>query len=516
MASLIVASALLGLPSGAPAGFQTGLDWIPRVNPSAPTEWNAAISATGANIIRRQIAWSTLAPTRPNNELDQNDPSYRWSELDWVVRRANAMGKKVLLNVYIAPTWAEGPGRPNTGFGPCSSGQIAGENPPCIGSWKPDPQAFGRLAAVLATRYSGNTPDPLDPAVKLPRVSLFEPWNEPNYKMFLTPQCTKGSIGRNSVCSSGGRVVAVEMYRALLNSFYDGAKSVQPDAKIIAGAFGPYGNSSQGFELEPQAFARALMCLGGTPSAPKALTAGTCPVKAKFDILSFHPYSVLNTPRAKAWSADGATLGNTPEVRAALDLAVSKKTILPAGSKDLWATETGFFSCPPCDPAGRGLAVAAAADYTAEMLYRLWSWKVQAVFWFGMLDDPPKSGTPGTASGWPAGLYYHSTSAASLLPKPALAAFRFPVFAAKSGAKAFGWTRSPCTVPGAKLTFQALNVRSGKPTTVATATIPAGSDGVVKTPTWAIPASTGSVRVTVSGSGCASETSIAMPISSIP
>src|SRR4029077_16662423 len=81
-------------------------------------------------------------------------------------RAASARHMQVLITVFGAPTWAEGKNRPSSAP---------------LGTWKPDPHALGQFAQALAKRYSGSFQG-------LPRVSLFEVWNEPNLSVNLTPQ----------------------------------------------------------------------------------------------------------------------------------------------------------------------------------------------------------------------------------------------------------------------------------------------------------------------------------------
>lgn len=512
IAAIVAFLAIAAASPAADAAFRTGVQEykFPR-SPYTTEQAGGILARTGGSVDRVLLEWSAAAPTRPVDGTDPSDPAYRWSKFDEAARIAEAMGGELLLSLYSAPTWAEGANRPTTGYGPCAQGDVAGKTPPCVGSWKPDPVAFGQFGTALARRYSGSTPDPLRAGRLLPRVRLFEAWNEPNYKMYLSPQCSSGYIARESKCTANGRVTVIGMYRTMLNSFYDGVKSAQPTAVVSVGGLGPYGASSQGYEVEPQYFARSLMCLGGTPAAPTLLASFSCPVKAKMDALAFHPYTVVDTPTTKAWSRDGAALGNSVEVRRALDFAVAKKTILPAGQKELWATELGWFTCPPCDYKGRGLSSRTAAASTAEMLYRLWAAKASVAIWFAAIDEG--CFTPGcTHSNWPGGLFYYANPLTDAAPKPALQAFRFPSFSVKSGTKAFAWAMSPCRVTGAKVSFQALNSRTSQLTTVATATLGAGSDGVVKTAPWTIPANTKDIRASVSGAGCSAETSVALPI----
>src|ERR1700704_393833 len=43
----------------------------------------------GVNVLERQLSWSTVASSRPNNPTDPTDPAYRWpADLDGAMREA--------------------------------------------------------------------------------------------------------------------------------------------------------------------------------------------------------------------------------------------------------------------------------------------------------------------------------------------------------------------------------------------------------------------------------------------
>ena len=126
-----------------------------------------------AELVRIDVLWRRfVGSSRPSNPRDPADPAYDFSRLDAAVRDAERRGLKVLFTVFLAPDWAEGPGRPD-GLRP--------------GAWRPNPAEYGHFGSALATRYSGSFPDP-DGAGTLPRVRYFEAWNEPNVQGFLAPQ----------------------------------------------------------------------------------------------------------------------------------------------------------------------------------------------------------------------------------------------------------------------------------------------------------------------------------------
>ena len=310
-------------------------------------------------------------------------------------------------------------------------------------------------------------------------------------------------IVSGSKFSSGGSIVSTTAYRTLLNAFYAGIKSVNPDAIVSAAGMAPSTGSSQGAEIGAQPFLQALMCL---KKSGTRLVANTCPTKATLDAISFHPYTFAGTPTSGLGKGVAAGLGESPELRALADAASRLNTILPAGRKELWATEFGWITNPPGRPTSGsrspGIAPELAGDYTSETIYRLWSWGVDRATWF-RLADVYDTWSPYY---FPGGLYFYPNGIFdpnAMTGKPSLAAFRFPVFAVKAGSKAKAWALSPCRAAGTSVRFEALSRGSWRQ--VATKA-PAG-DGATQTSTWTIPASTTFVRAVTQGPNCTSETS---------
>ena len=454
------------------------------------TWWEGALSASRASTLRLVINWSAVAANRPADARNPDDPAYNWRQPDAAVRLAARSGGEVLFAVQKAPLWAEGSGRPKTGYGP------SGDEPPWPGSWKPSATELGKFGAAIAKRYNGFSEDPLNPSETLPRTRLFEAWNEPNYKMYLTPQILGEGAKR--------KVVAMDIYRKLLNSFYEGVKSVQPDALVSVAGLGPYGSSSQGQEIQPQGFARSLLCLTG--AATKLRKSPTCRLRSKLDAISIHPWSLFGAPRVKAIDPDGGAFGNTPDFKELLDFAAKKRTILPAGPKQLWVTEFGWITNPP----GRlvadgsrnavGIRPRLAAAYTSEAIYRMWRWGVSEAIYFNLRD---KEQFPSGLYFWPAG----STTATEATPKPSLTAFKFPLMAVgRRGQEGSAWAISPCRGDGASVSIQFAT--RGRWTSAATFT--PDPSGMVDERVM-IPAAAESVRGVATGPECSAR-SVVMSI----
>ena len=498
--SCLIALFSAAAPSTAAADFKIGIDANLDLTTADATNLTPLVGATNASVFRTLASWSAIAPTKPAHPTDPNDPAYRWSWIDKAARIAASNNADTLLSVLHAPAWAEGPNRPTTGYGP------TGTQAPFGGSWAPDPDALGAVATAIAKRYDGTTPDPLNPGSALPRIHLFEAWNEPELKRFLTPQCSRGAMQKNGSCSKRGRIVVTDNYRTMLNSFYAGVKLVQPDATVSIGGLAGGASSSEGPEIAPLRFLRALLCLSEGPvrGSLVAKDSASCPVKANFDAVSYHPYTLFGKPTTKSPTKDGLVLGDTPRLTSTVQFAVDNGTVIPAAPKEIWASEFDWLTCPPCAVSHstgklRGLPESTAAAYTSETFYRLWSWGVSKAVWFDLIDDLR----------WPAGgLYANSGGSLEPTPKLSLRALSFPVFSAKTKGGAFAWALSPCRSADDTVTFQVksgsnwVDVASGSP----------GSDGSLRTETWAIPRRATLLKAIASGPSCEATTSLPVTI----
>jgi hypothetical protein len=356
------------------------------------------------NIVRINISWSTVAPTPPANPTQPADPAYRWANVDAAVRAAADRGQRILLSIFEAPAWAEGPNRP----------QPSDESP--SGSWKPNPAAFGDFAQAVATRYSGQFP--AAGAAALPRAGYLTAWNEPNLTDYVTPQSVRGKL------------FAPDHYRKMVNAFSDGvARSANPTAEVIAGATSPYGDAVGGRRTRPLQFLRDFLCLKENLKAQKACPGG----KADFDILSHHPITISGGPGRSAIHPDDAAMPDFKHVVRTLR-AAEKRNAVKGNRHPAWATEFWWETNPP-DPA-HGVPLQKHARWVQESLYSLWKQGASAAIWFLILDeDPGDDGSGGLQSGH---FFFDRTQ------KPAFQAFRFPFVADRiSRRKVNVWTIAP-------------------------------------------------------------------------
>jgi hypothetical protein len=353
--------------------------------------------AANASLVRIPVNWRDLVQANPPagfQAADPASPAYRFARIDAAVSSVSAAGLQALLVVSHAPAFAEAPNRWPYAF---------------PGSWAPSPAALRDFAAALARRYDGTFPDPLDPGRALPRVHLFQAWNEPNLARYLEPQW----IARGRRWSAFSPL----LYRQLLNAFYAGVKSVAPTDTVVAAGIAPEGEAEGVGAMAPVTFLRDLLCLEG------------CSERPHFDVLAFHPLSVWD-PNVPAASALDAGISDIAKITGLLHRAERRHTILPAGPKPLWVTEINWESAPQSP---HGVPPSLQAPWVSRALHRLWTAGVGLASWEFLIDPYPDlllSNPTGADLGYarPAGLYYAGLNGNPALaqPKPFLSGFAFP------------------------------------------------------------------------------------------
>ncbi len=329
------------------------------------TQTMSRIRSLGGSVARIPVDWRNVVEANPPPGFQARDPAssaYRFAQLDAAVRSAAAAGLQPLLVVSHAPAFAEAPHRWPYAY---------------PGSWAPSPVALEEFAATLANRYDGVFPDPLHFGVALPRVHLFQAWNEPNLARYLEPQWV--AVGRRWSAFSP------QLYRQLLNGFYAGVKSVQPSDTVAAAGVAPEGEPAGVGAMAPVTFLEDLLCLGALR--------GNCPQKPHLDVLAFHPLSVFN-PDVPAVSKLDAAVSDIAKITGLLTRAARLHTVLPAESHLLWVTELNWESSPP---SSTGVPEALQAAWISRALHRLWVAGVSLVDWQFLID--PYGGTPAGLAG---------------------------------------------------------------------------------------------------------------------
>lgn len=370
--------------------------------------------SVNADIIRVNMYWALVAPSKPAAPRDPADPAYDWTQYDRAISNATQHGFELDLTVLLAPAWAEGPDRPDD----------FDKAPP--GSWKPDAAAFGDFAHAVAERYSGNFSASGE---TLPAVHYFEAWNEPNLSTYITPQW------------DGKTNLASDIYQRLLNNFYDEVKAVDPDSKIISGGTAPYGDPPGGpNRTKPLRFYQELLCL--TPQDKKTLCPNGEP--SKFDIIAHHPINREDAPTEKADSKGDIEVADFGTLTKTLRKAEQLGTPATPGTHRLWANEVWWQTNPP--DRDEGISLKTHARYFAQALYLLWDEGASNVSFLQFRDAKY---TPGefTLASYQTGVYTFNGQR-----KLSADAVAFPFVTDRKGKNLLAWGRPP---ESGKLTIEA-------------------------------------------------------------
>lgn len=390
-------------PSFLATGFLGGPDAFEGGTVANAALWYSRARSLHSSWVRLTVVWLALVSPQPASGFrptDPSDPNYHFAPLDATVREAAAHHERLLLTILDAPSWALDYTSGPTG-------------------WNASPKAadVGAFARALALRYSGRYPDPVHPGHKLPRVSWFQAWNEPNLPTMIAPQWRKGRGGKWIPASPS-------IYRNVLNAVYRNVKAVEPADQVIAAGLAPYGDAPGRplNRMHPLTFLADLLCLRGPH-----LRRIQCRNPAHFDVLDVHPYSL--TPISTAYNANDISVMDIGRLAPIMRAARRAHTVLPSRPKPIWVTEIGWTSKPP-DP--HGVPLAVQARYVSLSFFELWSQGVSHVFWDLIRDFPYKSLTG-------AGVYYQGGVA-----KPSTRAFRFPFVALPNPLRTVTlWGRAP-------------------------------------------------------------------------
>jgi len=367
------------------------------------------IRETGASVVRIPIDWRSIVAEEPPAGFDAADPAspeYRFATIDAAVLSAVSAGLEPLLVVSHAPAFAEASPRWPYAY---------------PGSWAPSPTALEEFATALARRYDGSFPDPQAPGGVLPRVRLYQAWNEPNLTRYLEPQWV--------VEEGHWTAFSALLYREMLNGFYSGIKSVAPDDVVVAAGVAPNGDPEGVGRMQPVRFLTELLCLGVRGRAGTESVRAACPDPPHFDVLAFHPLSI-GDPDLPAASSLDVSIADAAKITGLLRQAERRHMALPAAAKPVWVTELNWESAPQ---ATDGVPGRLQAAWVSRALHRLWIAGVSLVAWQFLVDPDPgvraQTPTGGTVEyPRPAGLYSAGPDGdpESATPKPFRRAFSFP------------------------------------------------------------------------------------------
>lgn len=267
--------------------------------------------------MRVALAWSAVAPAKRlsgfNPVLSASYSAANRSIYGHIVRYAHAHGITVDFSLTgPAARWAAAGDRP------------APEN---SGVSKPAASAFGQFVEVVATRYSGSY-DPISDTIvhgnadDLPRVSVWELCNEPNFRRELAPEPIDGSTVPTSAPAYSSLVDAGWRGLGLTGHGHDTIVIMRLDAR--GSNRKPNPGQPQGLPgnfgaIKPLQFVRTLYRAGSTYRELRgtAVAAVGCPTTAagsrefktahpalfRASAFADHPYPI-NLPPTEASSRD--------------------------------------------------------------------------------------------------------------------------------------------------------------------------------------------------------------------
>jgi hypothetical protein len=291
----------------------------------------------GVKLVRYTVNWRQVAPKKPKRAVNPGDPAYDWSDADAVLNGLHKRKISVLVTLYGTPAWANG-------------GQPANVLPT-------SKYSLSAFAAAVAARY--------------PWIRMWEVWNEPNLRRFLSPNSPALYVQR------------------LLNPTYVVLHSLRPGNRVAGGATSPRPTSSG---LSPVAFMRGMRL-----------------ARARMDAYSHHPYPVTRgeTPSGFArgvcrYCKGVLTLANLP--------SLLKEVQRDFGRKRIWLTEYGY------QTDAFGVSTSLQAQYVSQASLRAKSARYVDVLIHFVIKDEQR------LAGWQSGLITQSGAL-----KPSFFAYMLPI-----------------------------------------------------------------------------------------
>ena len=352
-------------------------------------------------------------------------PTGNWDRYDDLVRFAREANIEVLFNVTgPGPRWAHGtPPRSLRNLAP---------------AWRPDPNDYRDYVTAVSERYTGRMRDENAGRSKLPRVSHWTLWNEPNQAGWLAPQWGNDP-------DTGARIpTGPKLYREL---FHKGRSALSASGhgndEILLGELAPQGTDRKAANepLTPGRFLREMFCVGSDFRVldGRSARARDCDRfgNTRATGFSHHPYTKDVSPLAGNPEEDWFTMANIADLGALLDrINEASDGKVPDGLA-LWMTEYGFETSPP-DPF-QGVSLDEQAEWNMQGDYLAWlnpRLASQAQF---LLSDagPARQHTANTKAFWKTfqtGLLYENGQ-----PKPAFQAYKFPFLAGPAGPNVSTW-----------------------------------------------------------------------------
>jgi hypothetical protein len=229
--ALMAMSAMLLTIAGTASAFDKAM-WGPAIYDGQPQF--PIYQDLGVDLWQTGVNWHDVAPTRPADPTNPDDPAYHWpAELDAGAAQATQYGIDVLVMPMYTPGWANGDGPPQR---------------------RPtDPQDYTSFLVAIAKRY--------------PSVRRFMIWGEPirgtNYELHPTDH-------RNYYVKTGNTPGKLKPFNAqqqrddrgyaeLVDAAYARLKGIDRSYVIIGG------NTTTSGDVDPFNWARYLKLANGKP-----------------------------------------------------------------------------------------------------------------------------------------------------------------------------------------------------------------------------------------------------------
>ena|SRR6188472_637681 len=202
--------------------------------PTAPCSAFPTYKALGVDVYQFQIHWDEVAPKRPAEPRNPNDPAYDWSDIDPIVQAAVASGIRPAALIQHSPTWASGHRVP---------------------FWAPKkPEWYADFAFAASKRY--------------PSIRMWMIWGEP-------------SRGESFQPMRRGQPEGPRRYAELLDSSYVALKQASKGNVVIGGM------TLNGGTIPPPQFLDWMKLKNGRP--PRMDLWGHNPFDARFPRLHDKP-----------------------------------------------------------------------------------------------------------------------------------------------------------------------------------------------------------------------------------
>jgi hypothetical protein len=343
VAALLALCFCLVLPAGASA-FQKAIWGSPTYN---GVNQFPMYHQLGVTIDQVDLPWAEVAPTRPKDPTNPNDPAYHWpAEIAQSIAGGRRYGIKVMLQIIGAPAWANG-----------------GHSNP---SWAPkNPADFAAFATAAAKKY--------------PQVKLWMIWGEPTRAGNFYP--ITAALPGDPL--AGSQLTAPHLYARMLNDAYGALKAVSKRNLVIGG------DTYTSGEIDPLQWIENLRLPDGKPP--------------RMDMYGHNPFSyppgppVFGQPLSPFDEVQFSDLHELAGwidtyLRKGMPLFLSEFTI-PTQPDD----EFNFYADPP-----------VAAQWVTDVLRQSRAWhRIDALGWVNVYDDPPLSyGGLLTQAGVPKPDYY--------------------------------------------------------------------------------------------------------------